>query len=111
MYCTQDNKRSSHTKKNYNVLHFNLYIFRQNTVIYKCESHSVYHITLLLIYIHNIKATCFSYKEPSSGLYIITDPYLVFGVRLGSQLFTLLGFCCIQCSNLVKNEVKMEDNV
>jgi len=72
-----------------------------------------------------MKATCFSYKEPSSGLYIRIDPYLVFGVRLGSQLFTLLGYCCIQycciqycciqycciqCSNLVKNEVKMEDN-
>jgi len=26
---------------------------------------------------------------------IRTDPYLVFGVRLGSQLFTLLGYCCI----------------
>jgi hypothetical protein len=41
---------------------------------------------------------------------IRTDPYLVFGVRFGSQLFTLLGYCCIQYSNLVKNEVKMEDN-
>jgi len=60
---------------------------------------------------HTIKATCFSYKEPSSGLYIRTDPYLVIGVRLGSQLFTLLGYCCIQCSSLVTNEVKMEYNV
>jgi hypothetical protein len=34
-----------------------------------------------------------------------------FGVRLGPQLFTLLGYCCMQCSNLVKNEVKMEDSV
>jgi len=34
------------------------------------------------------------------------DHYLVFGVRLGSQLFTLLGYCCIQYSNLVKNMVK-----
>ena len=37
--------------------------------------------------------------------YTRTDPHLVFGVRLGSQLFTLLGYCCIQCSNLVKIEV------
>jgi hypothetical protein len=36
--------------------------------------------------------------------------YLVFGVRLGSQFFTILGYCCIQCSGLIKNEVKMEDN-
>jgi len=35
---------------------------------------------------------------------------LIFGVRLGSQLFTLLGYCCIQYSNLVKNAVEMEDN-
>jgi len=35
---------------------------------------------------------------------------MVFDVQLGSQLFTLLGYCCIQCSSLVKNEVKMEDN-
>jgi transposase len=28
-----------------------------------------------------------------------------FGVRLGSQLFTLLGYCCIQYSDLVKNEI------
>ena len=34
-----------------------------------------------------------------------------FGVRLGSQLFKLLRHCCIQCANLVKNEVKMEDSV
>ena len=44
---------------------------------YKCESHSVKHITSLLKYIHTIKATCFSYKEPSSGICIRTDPYLV----------------------------------
>jgi len=31
--------------------------------------------------IHTIKATCFSYKEPSSGFYIKTHPYLVFGVN------------------------------
>jgi hypothetical protein len=30
---------------------------------------------------------------------------------LGPHLFTLLGYCCIQCYNLVKNEVKIEDNV
>jgi hypothetical protein len=35
----------------------------------------------------------------------------LFEVRLESQLLTLLGYCCIQCSNLVKNEVKMEDSV
>jgi len=40
-----------------------------------------------------------------------TDPYLVFGLRLGSQLFTLLGYFCIQYFNLVKNEVKMEMSV
>jgi hypothetical protein len=40
---------------------------------------------------------------------IRTYLYLVFGVRLGSKLFTLLGYCCIQCSDLVKNKVKMED--
>jgi len=34
-----------------------------------------------------------------------------FGVRFGSHLFTLLGYYCIQCSNLVKNEVKIEDSV
>jgi hypothetical protein len=34
-----------------------------------------------------------------------------FGIRLGSQLFTLLGYCCIQCSNLVKSEITMADNV
>jgi len=37
-----------------------------------------------------------------------TDPYLVFGVRLGSQLFTLLGYCCIQYSNLVKMRLKLK---
>jgi hypothetical protein len=75
---------------------------------YNCESHLVYHNTLLLKYIHTIKATCFSYKQPLSDLCIRADPYLVFGVRLESQLFTLLMYCCIQCSNLVKNEVKMD---
>jgi hypothetical protein len=65
----------------------------------------------MLKYIYIIKSTCFSYKEPSSGLYIRTDPYLVFGVRLGSQLFTLLGFRCVHFSGLVTNEVKMEDIV
>jgi len=66
---------------------------------------------IVKIYTYTIKATCFSYKEPSSGLYVRRDPYLVFGVRLGSQLFTLLGYCCIQCFSLVKIEVKMEDSV
>jgi hypothetical protein len=37
---------------------------------------------------------------------IRTDPYMVFGVRLGSQLFTLLGYCCKQYSNLVKMRLK-----
>jgi len=36
---------------------------------------------------------------------IRTEPYLVFGVRFGSQLFTLLGYCCIQYSNLVKKYI------
>ena len=40
---------------------------------------------------------------------IRTDPHLVFGVRVGSQLFTLLEYCCIQYFNLAKNEVKMEE--
>jgi len=77
------------------------------------ESFSLTHHFIVTIhtYIHTIKATCFSYKGPLSGLYTRTDPYLVFGVRLGSQLFTLLEYCCIQCSNLVKNEVKLEDDV
>jgi len=35
---------------------------------------------------------------------------MVFGVRQGSQLFTLMGYCCKQYSTLVKNEVKMEDS-
>jgi len=37
--------------------------------------------------------------------------YLVFGVRLGTNLFTLLVHCCIEYSNLVKSENKMEENV
>jgi hypothetical protein len=54
-----------------------------------------------LKYIHTIKATCFTYNKSSAGLYIRTDLYLVFGLVLGTQLFTLLGYCCIQCSNFV----------
>jgi len=41
-------------------------------------------------------------------LYIRTDPYLVFGVGLESKLFTLLKYCCVQCSGLVKHEVKWQ---
>jgi hypothetical protein len=74
------------------------------------ESLSLTHHFTVTIHTYRHKATCFSYKEPPSDLYIRTDPYLVFGVRVGSQLFTLLGYCCIQCSGLVKTEVEMEDN-
>jgi hypothetical protein len=73
------------------------------------ELFSLTHHFIVKIHMRTIKATCFSYKEPSPGLYIRTDPYLVFGVRLESQLFTLLGYCCVQYSNLVKNE-EMKDN-
>jgi len=31
-----------------------------------------------MLYTYTIKATCFSYNEPTSGLYIRTDAYLVF---------------------------------
>jgi len=37
---------------------------------------------------------------------VVFFTYLVFGVPLG-----LLRYCCIQYYNLVKNEVKMEENV
>jgi len=53
-------------------------------------------ILILLKYIHTIKATCFSYKEPLMMASNTIDPYLVFGVWLGFQLYTLLGYCCIQ---------------
>ena len=70
------------------------------------ESFSLtHHFIIVKIYTYTIKATCFSYKEPSSGHYIRTDPYLIFCVRLGSQLFTLLGYC-IEYSNLVKMRLK-----
>jgi hypothetical protein len=71
----------------------------------KCESFSLTHHFIVKIHTYH-KATCFRYKEPSSGLYIRTDPYLVFGVWLGSQLFTLLEYCYIQHSNLVKLRLK-----
>jgi hypothetical protein len=30
---------------------------------------------------------------------------------IGIQIVYITGYCCIQCSNLVKNKVKMQDNV
>jgi len=51
----------------------------------------------VLKYIHNIKATCFSYKEPSSGLYKCKKTFIWFLVYDWDP----------NCLHYIKNQIRI----
>jgi len=74
------------------------------------ESFSLTHYFIVKIHTYH-QSNMFQLQEAIIKFLYKNRSFSGFWCTIGIQVVYITGYCCIQYSNLVKNEVKLEDNV